>query len=321
MHRLLMVIGLCCSLVPASAGAATPHRPVPDFAKSEAPKIFEESMINAIFAERGEKVLRIEFVKEFTPGGTRDATARVPGRHKYYLGTSDLERFEQTRRKVSQMNNWSIGVARANWLWAENNYEGEVLPMTIMNHHARGVYVILTEPIIATVPTRPQRIEAPLQPLEHELRIRELERRGLWLRPSLGAGLITMDPLGFATPVVGLAGGYRFGQTDVGFYTLQGQDFQPDLRGLCRYGLQLGDELGWAFRLGYQSDWTELRGDGHTDRRREGGEVGVTYGTSVLSVSGYFGLGWYADRRDRDGQLEPSLGLALNLGPVFRSGK
>lgn len=318
MNRLLMVIMFCCSLVPFCASAATPRRPVPDFAKNETPKIFEESMINGIFAARGEKVLRIEFVKEFSPGGTRDATAIVAGQRKYYLGTSDLERFEQTRRKVSQMSNWSVGVARANWLWAENGYVGEVLPMTIMNHRARGVYVIVTEKII-TPSVIAQRDTITLQP--RVVYVGNPNATRVWFRPALGGGLITTNPVGFAAPVASLVGGFRLGQTDVGVYAMEGQTFQPDNRGFNRYGFQYGDELGWAFRLGYQSDWTELRGDGHTDRRREGGEVGVAYGTPVFSVSGYVGLGWYSDRRDRDGQLEPALGLVLNLGPVFRTGK
>lgn len=221
---------------------------------------------------------------------------------------------------MNDLNNQSLRIRRAQFM---NNASGRqclVIEDGIENDTTVVYLAIVERP--SNVPSKvPGRIvESPRSPQPSAGSITTFVSAKAWFRPSVGAGLQTMEPYGFATPLISGSGGIRLGSTDVGIYAMEGQDFQPDLRGLSHYGVQLGDELGWALRLGYQSDWTELRGDGHTDRRREGGEVGVAYGTPVFSLSGYVNLGWYADRRDRAGRIEPGLALALTFGPVFRSG-
>ena len=273
------------------------------------------------FPERGDagRAIPMEEIHRFR----RDLVDVTSTQDGVLFGATSPTRFDPIHTgnsaTMNDLNNQSLRIRRAQFM---NNASGRqclVIGDGIENDTTVVYLAIVERPsnVPSKVPGRVAESPRMVQPINNSTTV---VSTSAWFRPSIGAGLQTMEPFGFATPLISGSGGIRLGSTDVGVYAMEGQDFQPDLRGLSRYGVQLGDELGWALRLGYQSDWVEIRGDGHTDRRREGGEVGVAYGTPIFSLSGYVNLGWYADRRDRAGRIEPGLSLALTLGPVFRSG-
>lgn len=136
---------------------------------------------------------------------------------------------------------------------------------------------------------------------------------------SVGVAGTWLTPQRVLTPTGGVAAGTHFGEYVVGMYAVAGQDFQPQNRGTAAYGVQFGSELGASVRLGYRSTWTELRGDGHTTERAEGGEIGIGYGFPVCRVGLGVAILQYANLNDRGGKYLPAITFNLDLGPLFQA--
>lgn len=208
--------------------------------------------------------------------------------------------------KISATNNAALRLDRGRWFNEQIDDRGFVYGSGIANDR-KVVYMLAVERTHGAPPP-PTNIERVIE--------REVVTT-LWLRPSVGLGLVVTQPTSTFAPGWGFSIGTYFGKRAVGVYAYEGQDFQSDTKGWARYGLQYGEELGLAFRVGYLADWTEFRGVGDTSRRREGGEFGVSYGWPVVTLAGSLGGGWYSDLGDRGGSFEPSVNMMVQLGPRY----
>ncbi len=242
-----------------------------------------------------------------------------------WIGATDPRRYDPrftgSSKKMNELYNHDLRIARATFMNAQTGFE--CLPsLQGIENDVRGAYLVVVKrpPGMATlVPGRPVPTKRETLVVKREFHHYSGSGQQFWFRPAIGGSFIATDPTSYLSPLIAGTAGGRLGRYDVGIYAAEGQDFQPDNRGLTRYGLQLGDELGWAFRLGYQSNSSEIRGDGHTTRRREGGEAGLSFGWPAVSLSLFGNVGWYSDLHDRDGRIEPGISGQLTIGPIFRT--
>lgn len=322
----LLLIVFAMSIVSMPAQATT-RRPVPDFSSNETPPVFEESKIDSIFAARGERVVSMTYVEGFSRGGTRDATATVPGQRKYYLGTSDLERYEKTRRKVSQMNNWSVGAARANWLWAQNGYVGEVMPMTIMNHRGRGVYVIVTTPNTPIEERVP--FSSIIRPTQRDTVVMEPRivylggprRANVEFRPTAGYSYTNIDGVDYATPTAGVQLLIRAHKDSwIGAYYTDGYTFAGgygDRRRMAGIIMRDGDR-GFVGRFGGTGAWTINGSSGLARDRALGMDVGLGYDFGPVMATVSAGVYQSASVTHRDPEAAGAIGLLIDIAPRIR---
>jgi len=287
---LLVVIG---SVLAVPTIAVTPHRPIPDAGPTEVPDRTPQSdmVLDTMFTHRGERVCEVRFFQDFSPGGTRDiGTAQIdnlnrvlntirPPFRAYLIGASDPERFEATRRKVSQMNNWTLGPARASWLNAKTGYRATVLATTIINDR-RGVYLVIVEPLVKPVISR--RDTVVLQPRVVYTGSEETgdeDYRPVSIRPFVGASIAeisAMDISGTIEPIIGISLRVPISlQASIAPYYYDGWNFgNPGLRrrgiGLDYYPIERG-----YFRLGGSGIWLMNANTGYAQERALGGEVAI----------------------------------------------
>ncbi len=182
------------------------------------------------------------------------------------------------------------------------------------NQTGQGVLLIRVYKV-PTVTTKPAKDTLYLKKEYRTETVREVPT--FWVRPTVGFAGCWLDPQRVVTPSIGVAAGTHFGTWNVGAYAVEGQDFQPPNRGTSAYGIQFGDELCTSVRLGYRSTWTEIRGDGHTTARSEGGEVGIGYGFPAVRIGLGVAVLQYADLDNRSGSYKPALTLNVDFGPLL----
>lgn len=208
----------------------------------------------------------------------------------FFVGTASLRRFHLATPRKSDLNNSSLGYARAGALNDTLGNPGVPFPQTIRDWRPGVLVVRVCFPAAEEQSrTRDTLTIVHETKTEHTMEtVREIPT--YWVRPTVGFAGCWLDPQRIVTPSIGIAAGTHFGAWNVGAYAVEGQDFQPRNRGTACYGVQFGDELGPSVRVGYRSTWTEIRGDGHTTERSEGGEVGIGYGfPGIPDPTGYTG--------------------------------
>lgn len=233
------------------------------------------------------------------------------------IGCSSPRHYDSRRSTtiMSEFFNTLLGPPRANTLASTMMTPDEPYNGTITGYRP-GVLLVFYDnpPVDVKEPTT----SAP--PAIHDPSVGVAEAvLTLWVRPSVGVAGTWLTPQRVLTPTGGVAGGTHFGKYVVGMYAVAGQDFQPQNRGTAAYGVQFGSELGASVRLGYRSTWTELRGDGHTTERAEGGEIGIGYGFPVCRVGLGVAILQYANLNDRGGKYLPAITFNLDLGPLFQA--
>lgn len=322
MKSIVWLIALCCCLAVGETLAAP--RPIPDAGPTEVPDRTPQSdaVFDTLFAAMGLRVTDVVFVNGFAPGASRDVTASQLSRIRpggYLVGAVDLERFDGRRntRNQSQMNNVSLGLARAVFVNAKTGYRSTVLPQVILNDR-RGVYQVFTEPIVKPQPpflaTRRDTIV-----IQH--RIVEQQQSGIlpdWGRVGVGWTGVLCEQVEAGLPFGTLSAGWNLSErVSLGGYAAGGLNLGSPNDRTAHAGAEL--LLNRFFiRLGYRTAAVEIPGDGHTLARYEGLELGTGFRNRWLELGIYGSGGKYADVDDRRWRDETLVSLELSLGHSTR---
>ncbi len=246
--RLLLALACVCSARGASAasGGQNPMHDTTPF-----PRI--NAVIDSTYHGHA-RVDEVRFFEGFSPGGSRD----IPGdmvracsdaldnvsrdRQAVLIGATDPLRFHDTRRKVTQMFNYTLGLTRANYL---NQLTGNraMVSTTVLLNDRRGVYLVTVMPndhegekmIAAGGPEG-----GPYAPLNHEHASDitfDAHAAGLYVRAG------DMD---WGGPQIGLS--VRRGHYEL--FTEYGRTFgDPDDNRMQSAGLRIGGPNGFFWQL------------------------------------------------------------------------
>jgi hypothetical protein len=272
--RVLLMLGALALLAPPPAAAITrAHRAravrrharrAPVVAVRDLPPIEDttafprvEAVIDSTYRGHA-RVVHVAFVNGFTPGGSRDipgdqvraasdALDDVAREHQAVLiGATDPMRFHETRRKLTNMFNYTLGVTRANYLNQVTGNRAVVSTSVILNDR-RGVYVVEIEPAEAGVPIAAGGPGA--MPGNESSPGAELEREGaepLTLDAHLAGVYLKAGRMDWGGPQAGLS--VRRGRYEL--FTEYGRTFgEPDDNRMQTAGFRVGAPVGLFWQV------------------------------------------------------------------------
>ncbi len=256
-----------------------------DAGRSEVPDRTPQSdaVFDTLFAYRGERVTGVIFVSGFTPGASRNiAVDQLQRLHPggYLIGATDPQRFDGKRntRNLSQLNNYSLGLARANWVNAKTGYRSTVLATVIINDR-RGVYQVFTAPV-ATPVTQVTPLPQPPPVFERPYVI---SRPAMWtIEPVIGWHVATGS--NYHMPIIGVRLSHVVNGRVTSLTGYEGRRFAKNNDDQVWSGeVEFGRvKQPWSWVLGAEGDW-RLDPTYHYTERTVFGKVGVVARVSSRS--------------------------------------
>lgn len=319
-----ILAGACCA---REAGAQRVRDLPPLNDPTQFPRV--EAVIDSTYRGRM-RVVDVQFFEGFSPGGSRDIApadvdraANIIGnadrRHDIvFIGATDPMRFHETRRKLTNLHNYTLGLARANFLNQMTGSRGVVSTSVIMNDR-RGVYVVTVEPRTGSDLAEHTH---PYAALDHG---HEFDAHEVKFSPHVAATWVRVDDEDYFTPQVGLAarkGRYSlfmdYGRTFRDNEEVDGLVETGDDRVMIS-GLRIGQEQGLFFQLAFV-DARELIPylDMYTSRA-VGGTVGLGFGwhPEPVDVMLHGGIGLFDSVTPEQLDDEVEFGFHLGLGVGF----
>lgn len=221
-----------------------------------------EAVIDSTYRSHA-RVVHVTFVEGFTAGGSRDipgdqlraasdALDGIPREHQAVLiGATDPMRFHETRRKLTNMFNYTLGITRANYVNQLTGNRGVVSTTVILNDR-RGVYLVEIEstepgvPIAAGGPVNnvsqptPENAGGPWAPLNHE------HAQDIWLDAHVAGVYLKAGHMDWGGPQVGLS--VRRGRYEL--FTEYGRTFgDPDDNRMQTAGFRVGAPVGLFWQV------------------------------------------------------------------------
>ena len=247
----MLVIALAGAMLARSAGAVTnTQNPMHD--TQPFPRV--NAVIDSTYRGHA-RVVDVRFFEGFSPGGSRDipgdqiraasdALDAIPRNQQGVLiGATDPQRFHDTRRKVTHMFNYALGLTRANYI---NQLTGNrsVVSTTVILNDRRGVYLVTIEStdhegekmIAAGGPTE----GGPYAPLNHT------HPSELMLDAHVSGFYLKVGHMDYGGPQVGLS--VRKNRYEL--FTEYGRTFgDPDDNRIQTAGLRVGEPVGFFWQI------------------------------------------------------------------------
>ena len=280
-----------------------------------------DATFDSLYTRLGHRIVDVRFFEGFSAGGprdipeseidrARDAVANVPRRTvARWHGATDPERFHQTRKKITDMFNYTLGLARAHYVNTRTGKLGDVSTDVVLNDR-RGVYLVVIEP----GEREPRAIAGPVSD-----EFASMDRDEPWtLGPTAGLIYLHADGIDWFTPNAGVM--LRKGKYSL--YANYGRTFEDpdDDDRVMTSGLRVGDPLF------FQAGFIDARMlipffDEYLDRA-VGGTVGLGYafhpGKSWdINVNGGVGIFNMVTQDELEDHWEPGVTAGANVGFTF----
>lgn len=238
----LFMLVLAWSLAVPSAMAARNEPPMHD--PTPFPRI--DAVIDSTYRGRME-VVDVQFVGGFSPGGSRDIDAgelqraadlvRQAGRERdrdiVFIGATDPMRFHATRAKLTNLHNYTLALARANYIKQRTGLRGMVSTDVLLNDR-RGVYVV-------TIQRRDRDDVVAIGGDIPDSWDDEMAGREIVFNPHVAVAYVRAGGTDYTAPQVGI--GIRKG--NYALFTSYGRTFRdPDDNRVQTAGLRIGDDDG-----------------------------------------------------------------------------
>ncbi|MGH2400901.1 MAG: hypothetical protein ACRDF6_13780, partial [bacterium] len=250
MKQLLAILVLC--LAAASQVAAQPQGVSAPRDTASFPKV--NAVVDSMFDGRM-RAASVAFFEGFSPGGSRDIPEaevarlgqtlddmpRRDRRARVLIGATDPVRFHRTRQNLTHMFNYTLGIARANYMNNMTGNRATVSTHVILNDR-RGVYLVDLE-----------RVEDARGVSDHDHPYAALDHAHdfpaeVRFNPHAGVVYLRAGDEDYFSPQVGL--GIRKGNFSL--FAAYGRTFEdPDDDRIMTSGLRVGQEEGLFFQLGF----------------------------------------------------------------------